>query len=34
MSQNQTASSYTFPDRLREGYRAFMSGRFPQEQSR
>ena len=32
MSENQTA--YTFPDRLREGYRAFMSGRFPQEQSR
>ena len=34
MSVTQTASSYSFPDRLREGYRAFMSGRFPQEQSR
>ncbi len=33
MSVIKTAS-FTFPERLREGYRAFMSGRFPQEQSR
>jgi carbonic anhydrase len=33
MSQTET-SSYAFPERLREGYRDFMSGRFPQEQSR
>ena len=33
MSVIKTAS-FAFPERLREGYRAFMSGRFPQEQSR
>ena len=33
MSKIET-SPYAFPERLREGYRDFMSGRFPQEQSR